>query len=93
MKKIFYIFAIVAFMLTSCDKNDIAIQPEATITLSPEQQKMRSALETTTNILLDMISNDQTYFEELNKVILAGSPRITSYNVCYTKLLRTMMNP
>ena len=24
MKKIFYIFAIVAFMLTSCDKNDIA---------------------------------------------------------------------
>lgn len=75
MRKIFFIFALVAFTMVSCDKNDIEIQPDATtIALTPDQQRMRSALETTTNILLDMIANDPTYFDELNKVIVAGSP-------------------
>ena len=92
MKKIFYIFAIVAFMLTSWDKNDKAIQQQASKTLSPEQQKMRSALETTTNILLDMISNDQTYFEELNKVIVTGSPEYLEDRVMIKDLFSNTSN-
>ncbi|MDD4992799.1 MAG: hypothetical protein PHR83_11240 [Paludibacter sp.] len=89
MKKIFYIFALVAFALTSCDKNEITIQPEASKTLSPEQLKMRSALETTTNILLDMIASDQTYFDELNKVIVAGSPNYMEDRVMLKDLFTT----
>jgi len=89
MKKIFYLFLVLAITLTSCDKNEIAIQQEATKTLSPEQQKMRSALETTTNILLDMIASDQTYFEELNKVIVAGSPEYLEDRVMLKDLFIT----
>lgn len=74
MRKIFFILALVAFTLTSCDKNEEIIQVDNTNSFSTEQQKMRNALETTTNILIDMIASDQTYFEELNKVIIAGSP-------------------
>ena len=74
MKKLFYIFAFIALALTSCDKNEVSIETKATKTLTAEQQKMRSALETTTNILLDMIASDQTYFDELNQIIVAGTP-------------------
>ena len=74
MKKIFYIFAVIAITLTAFYKNEVTIQPESNSAFTTEQQKMRSALETTTNILLDMIASDPTYFEELNKVIVAGSP-------------------
>lgn len=34
---------------------------------------MRTALEFTTNIMLDVISNNKTYFDELNKQIITGS--------------------
>lgn len=73
MKKIFYTFVILAITLTSCENNQIQVQTEPTITLTAEQQKMRNALESTTNILLDMISSNQAYLDELNKVIIAGS--------------------
>jgi hypothetical protein len=89
MKKIFYLFALVAFTLTSCDKNEVTIQPDASKTLSAEQLKMRSALETTTNILLDMIASDQTYFDELNKVIVAGSPKYMEDRVMLKDLFST----
>ncbi len=74
MKKIYFIFAIVVFTLASCEKNEVTIVPETAKVLTPEQQRMRSALETTTNIFLDMISKDQSYFDDINKVIVAGSP-------------------
>lgn len=89
MKKILCIFALIALILTSCDKNEVAIQTEVTKSITTEQQKMRSALETTTNILLDMISNDQTYFEELNKVIVAGSPEYLEDRVLVKDLFST----
>jgi hypothetical protein len=71
-------------MFTACEKNDVLIENKEinTTELSIEQQKMRTALETTTNILLSMISNDQTYFEELNRVIVAGSPEYLE-DLCY----------
>lgn len=86
MKKLFYIFAVIIITLTSCDKNEVTIKPEAAKILSPEQQKMHSALETTTNILLDMIASDQTYFDELNKVIVAGSPNYLEDRVMLSDL-------
>lgn len=75
--------------MTSCDKNEVSIETKATKTLTAEQQKMRSALETTTNILLDMIASDQTYFDELNKVIVAGSPNYIEDRVMLKDLFST----
>ena len=77
MKKIMYTFAAgIIMMFAACDKNEVNLSNNnevATTGLTVEQQKMRNALEKTTDILLSMISSDQSYIEELNKVIVAGS--------------------
>lgn len=92
MKKLFYIFAFIALALTSCDKNEVSIETKATKTLTAEQQKMRSALETTTNILLDMIASDQTYFDELNQIIKGGSSEYLEGRVLLKDLFGTNNN-
>lgn len=78
-------------MFTACDKDEVKIENKEINKkeLNAEQQKMRSALETTTNILLDMIASDQTYFDELNKVIVAGSPNYMEDRVMLKDLFST----
>ena len=63
-----YIFALVVFVFTSCENNEEIVVDRTTKSLTPDQQKMRSALETTTDILLDMVASDQTYFEEIKAI-------------------------
>jgi hypothetical protein len=95
MRKNIFTIAIIAiiFVLSSCEKNEVALnKPDATKALTQEQQKMRIALEKTTNILLDMISNDQTYFEQLNKVIVAGSPEYLEDRVMLKDLFSKTSN-
>jgi len=86
------IFSII-FALTSCSRNEDveSLKTEKTLTvLTFEQLKMRSALETTTNILLDMISKDQTYFDELNNAITAGSPNYLADRVMMKDLFNSI---
>jgi len=73
MKKTSFLLATLLITLLSC-QDEIAIQQEKQTYLISEQQKMQSALETTANILVEMIRNDKSYFEEINKIIVAGSP-------------------
>ena len=96
MKKVIFIFAIILTALTSCEKEEeeevTLAYKENTNTLTAEQQKMRNALETTTNVLLDMISNDPAYFDELNKVIVAGSPEYLEDRVMLKDLFSKTSN-
>jgi hypothetical protein len=95
MRKNIFTIAIIAiiFVLSSCEKDEVALnKPDATKALTQEQQKMRIALEKTTNILLDMISNDPTYFDELNKVIVAGSPEYLEDRVMLKDLFSKTSN-
>lgn len=73
MKNKLFILITLIFSFFSC-QDDVDIQPEKQTNLISEQQKMQSALKTTTNILIEMIRNDQSYFEEINRIIVAGSP-------------------
>lgn len=66
---------LILFSTFACEKKDEVItSPQRTQQLTIEQQTMRNALETTTNVLLDMIKNNPDYFDQLNRVIVAGSP-------------------
>ncbi|OJV35400.1 MAG: hypothetical protein BGO29_13310 [Bacteroidales bacterium 36-12] len=89
MNKLICIFAVaIGIVFTACEKNDVIIDKDKT-EFNTEQQKMRSALETTTNILLNMITSDETYFDELNKVIVAGSSNYMEDRVMLKDLFST----
>ncbi len=81
-----------AVILSSCEKEEVKVQTETQNLLTAEQQKMRSALETTTNILLDMVAKDPSYFDELNNLIIAGSPEYLEDRVMLKDLFNTTPN-
>ena len=63
---------LILFSTFACEKKDEVItSPQRTQQLTIEQQTMRNALETTTNVLLDMIKNNPDY-----------RPRLADKNYC-----------
>ena len=89
MKKLFYFLFLISFVLTSCENVNDSMEKQTKTVLTPEQHKMRLALELTTNIMLDMIADDRTYFDKLNKVIVAGSPDYLEDRVMMKDLFNT----
>ena len=74
MKKILFMITFACIMLSSCEKETVSHSNESSIKLTEQQLKMRSALEKTTHVMLQMIVNDKEYFNNLNERIVKGSP-------------------
>jgi hypothetical protein len=89
MKKILYYWFFISFILTSCENMNDTLEGQTITVLTPEQHKMRTALELTTNIMLEMIADDQTYFDKLNQMIVAGSPEYLEDRVMLKDLFST----
>jgi len=66
-------FILVSFLFSSCEKETVSYSNESSLKLTEQQLIMRSALETTTNIMVQMLANDKVYFGKLNDRILKGS--------------------
>ena len=90
--KIFFLTLAFIVTLVSCNK-EADLTPKATNTVTPvEDQKMLNALKTTTNVLVEMIQHDSSYFQELNTVIKAGSPNYMEDRVMLKDLFSKTAN-
>lgn len=88
MRKYVFIITLISTILvfTSCENEDGVIKTPVNEQLAIEQLKIRVALESTTNTLLDMLAKDQKYYNEINKLIIAGSPEYLEDRVMFKDL-------
>jgi hypothetical protein len=87
MKKTMFILFTLFFSLYSC-QDEIINQQEKQINPTLEHQKMQTALKVTSNILVEMIRNDKSYFEEINNIIVAGSSEYIEDRVMFKDLFK-----
>jgi hypothetical protein len=87
--KVLYSF-LVLLLVASCDKDDnfIDLNDGQEYRLTNEQIKLRSSLELTTTILLDMIANDPSYIDQLNNLFLNVTPNSLQDRIMLKDLFR-----